>query len=103
MLGKIDESRLRVYKNPDVADRINKILESIDELGCCVHDMYGALAATDVLTTTSLKVVSSVLIDTIEPEKYELVCREIGNTLYKTMVAEKKIQDARGKGEVNDV
>ena len=63
----------------------------------CVNTSYGASAAADVLTSINLDVISAVVILMTDPEKYEIVCKDIGEMLHKKVVAEKKSRDAREK------
>ena len=98
MPKRIDDHRLEAFGDPDIADRAYKILESLEALRYYVQAVYGPAAAADVLTTISLDVMSSVVIVTTEPEKYEIVCKDIGKILYKSVVEEKKAREARGKG-----
>ena len=97
MSEKIDDHKLSAFEDPDIAKKVYKIAASLEELMYYTRATYGASAASDVLTSISLDVISAVVILMTDPEKYKLVCKDIGEMLHKKVVAEKKSRDAREK------
>jgi hypothetical protein len=97
MPKEIDDRRLEVFRDPEIADRASGILELVEAMRHHVQVLYGASAAADVVTTIGLDVMNSVLIATTDPERYGLVCKDIDKTLYKIVVAQEKDRDSKEK------
>jgi hypothetical protein len=96
-MSKDDGSYAKIFRELRMGERLCETMTSMKFLTGYVQTMRDEEHISDILMSVCFNAMVSVLAATKDPAEYEKFCEDMGRYLYKAVVEEKRLLDAREK------